>query len=118
MSENVALQEQNPLVTPKTPSAPQKPQASQESTDPQNTDPKPETPSETPKPQASQESTDPQNADHKAADSVSDLQNFSTLRTILVDDQHSFVMMMKVILNTLGISKIDVASSADQALKI
>lgn len=118
MSENVAPKEQNPLVTPKTPSAPKKPQASQESTDPQNTDPKPETPSETPKPQASQESTDPQNADHKAADSVSDLQNFSTLRTILVDDQHSFVMMMKVILNTLGISKIDVASSADQALKI
>ena len=71
MSENVAPQEQNPLVNPKTPS-------------------------ETPKPQASQESTDPTDADPKVANPVLDLQNFSTLRTVLVDDQHSFVMMMKV----------------------
>lgn len=44
--------------------------------------------------------------------------SISSMHILLVDDQHSFVMMMKVMLNTIGISKIDIASNADQAQKL
>ncbi len=39
------------------------------------------------------------------------------LKVLLVDDQHSFIVMMRVILTSFGISKIDTANSAEQAIK-
>lgn len=42
---------------------------------------------------------------------------FSNLRILLVDDQHTFIVMMRSLLSTLGFSKIDVANSPEHALK-
>ncbi|MGN1394164.1 MAG: response regulator [Succinivibrionaceae bacterium] len=39
-------------------------------------------------------------------------------RVFVVDDQHSFIVVIKGMLNTLGITKIDTANSADEALRI
>lgn len=43
---------------------------------------------------------------------------FATLKVLLVDDQHSFIIMMRTLLGSLGFSKIDVATNSDQALKL
>lgn len=43
---------------------------------------------------------------------------FSQKKVFVVDDQHQFLVMIKGMLTTLGVNKIDAATSAEQALKI
>lgn len=46
------------------------------------------------------------------------IQIFSNLKVLLVDDQHSFIVMMKSMLTVMGFTKIDIANNADQAIKL
>lgn len=61
------------------------------------------------------------NTDSSAVANTDDNQNLnslSSLKIILVDDQHTFIVMMRSMLNALGFNKIDIAANADQAIKL
>ena len=64
------------------------------------------------------ESKDNANFNTEKATDTQGIISLSNLKVLLVDDQHTFVVMMKSMLNALGFSKIDIANNADQAIKI